>query len=71
MISKLVSRAGVLAIAAIAMLGLAGCSLLSNGYGGWYWQQAATPDTSMSANQNNPNNYNAKVAPSQSSQSHG
>jgi hypothetical protein len=72
MLPKFVRRAGVLAIAAVAMLGLAGCSFLSNGYGGWYWQAASISDTSANANPSNTNNNNnAKAMSSQSSQTHG
>jgi hypothetical protein len=57
MLSKLMLRSGLVAIAAAAMLGLAGCSLLSNGYGGWYWQSPS--ETQATANQNNTGNYNS------------
>jgi hypothetical protein len=57
MMSKLMARSGLLAIAAAAMLGLSGCSLLSNGYGGWYWQSPS--ETQATTNQNNTSNYNS------------
>jgi hypothetical protein len=49
-------RACVYAIAGAAMLGLAGCSVVSNGYGGWYWQQPRTTDSPLSLNQNDAGN---------------
>jgi hypothetical protein len=69
MISKLMVRSGVVAIAAAAMLGLAGCSLMSNGYGGWYWQSPS--ESQSTTNQNNTGNYNATAGPSQNTHSHG
>ena len=62
-------RACVYAIAGAAMLGLVGCSLVSNGYGGWYWQQPEVTDSSLSLNQNaTPNQAHAKSSPAQTLQ---
>jgi hypothetical protein len=46
----------VVAVAFAAMLGLAGCSLLSNGYGGWYWQSPDQNPAPVTMNQNDTAN---------------
>jgi hypothetical protein len=62
-------RASVYAIAGAAMLGLVGCSAVSNGYGGWYWQAPQTTDSSVSLNQNDTTNQShAKSSPAQAVQ---
>jgi hypothetical protein len=62
-------RALVYAIAGAAVLGLVGCSAVSNGYGGWYWQQPQTTDSSLSLNQNDTSNQShAKSSPAQTVQ---
>lgn len=62
-------RASVYAIAGAAMLGLVGCSAVSNGYGGWYWQPAHTTDSPVSLNQNDTGNQShAKSSPAQAVQ---
>jgi len=62
-------RASVYVIAGAAMLGLVGCSAVSNGYGGWYWQQPETTDSSLSLNQNDTGNQaHAKSKPAQTVQ---
>lgn len=64
-----VVRASLFAIAGAAMLALVGCSTVSNGYGGWYWQQPHTPDMPLSSNQNDTRNQtHAKSSPAQTVQ---
>lgn len=52
------------ALAGAIMLGLTGCSLVSNGYGGWYWQEPEIPTSSTSTpigmNNTNSNSTHAK-----------
>jgi hypothetical protein len=62
-------RASIYTIAGAAMLGLVGCSAVSNGYGGWYWQAPHTTDSSASLNQNDTSNQaHAKSSPAQTVQ---
>lgn len=62
-------RASVYAIAGAAILGLVGCSAVSNGYGGWYWQQPQTTDFSVSLNRNDTSNQSqVKSTPAQTVQ---
>ncbi len=71
------SRICAYALAGGAMLGLVGCSLAGNGYGGWYWQAPELPisASSTSAGMNSANSNNTTHAKSgistQSNTQHG
>lgn len=42
-------RMSLYVISGLAIIGLAGCSLVGNGYGGWYWQMPAVPQSNSSS----------------------
>lgn len=53
------ARACLYTLAGSALLGLVGCSAVSNGYGGWYWQMPQLPlsasSTPVAMNNTNSN----------------